>query len=48
MISSRGASIAYTLADLVTWIYHYAIDNYGDTQTHIFGSQIDVIQWHRK
>lgn len=46
MIASAMA--AYVLADLATGIYHWGIDNYGDAETPVFGSQIDAFQGHHK
>ncbi|CAM6096616.1 unnamed protein product [Calypogeia fissa] len=43
-----GTIAAYILADLGTGIYHWGIDNYGDAETPIFGSQIDAFQGHHK
>ena len=43
------ASLAgYILADLGSGVYHWAIDNYGDESTPIFGSQIEAFQGHHK
>ncbi|XP_057795341.1 fatty acid desaturase 4, chloroplastic-like [Salvia miltiorrhiza] len=44
--SMLAATVAYFTADLVTGIYHWAIDNYGSAQTPIFGSQIVGFQGH--
>ncbi|XP_011084391.1 fatty acid desaturase 4-like 1, chloroplastic [Sesamum indicum] len=41
---TMAALLGYLLADLISGIYHWAIDNYGSTETPIFGSQI---QWFR-
>ncbi|KAI3673798.1 hypothetical protein L6452_39928 [Arctium lappa] len=38
----------YLFADLVTGVYHWGIDNYGDASTPIFGSQIDAFQGHHE
>ncbi|KAJ7515662.1 hypothetical protein O6H91_22G022200 [Diphasiastrum complanatum] len=40
--------LAYWLADLGTGIYHWAMDNYGDASSVMFGSQIDAFQGHHK
>ncbi|KAM7498865.1 hypothetical protein LguiA_023279 [Lonicera macranthoides] len=40
--------VGYVLADLGSGVYHWAIDNYGDTSTPIFGSQIEAFQGHHK
>eukprot|EP00249_Psilotum_nudum_P003431 c16815_g1_i1 orf=363-1397(-) len=43
-----AAIVGYVLADLGTGIYHWGIDNYGDANTPIFGSQISAFQGHHK
>ncbi|XVF34026.1 hypothetical protein REPUB_Repub18cG0021600 [Reevesia pubescens] len=40
--------IGYILADLLSGVYHWGIDNYGDESTPIFGSQIEGFQGHHK
>ncbi|XVF03905.1 hypothetical protein REPUB_Repub05bG0033700 [Reevesia pubescens] len=40
--------VGYILADLLTGVYHWGIDNYGDASTPIFGSQIEGFQGHHK
>ncbi|XP_075672305.1 fatty acid desaturase 4, chloroplastic-like [Castanea sativa] len=40
--------VGYVLADLMTGVYHWGIDNYGSDSTPIFGSQIDAFQRHHK
>lgn len=40
--------LGYVLADLGTGVYHWAIDNYGDASTPVFGSQIEAFQGHHK
>lgn len=40
--------VGYILADLGSGVYHWAIDNYGDGSTPIFGSQIEAFQGHHK
>ncbi|XP_043690662.1 fatty acid desaturase 4, chloroplastic-like [Telopea speciosissima] len=40
--------LGYLLADLGSGIYHWAIDNYGDASTPLFGSQIEAFQGHHK
>lgn len=40
--------VGYLLADLGSGVYHWGIDNYGDSTTPIFGSQIDAFQGHHK
>ncbi|KAL4201169.1 hypothetical protein AMTRI_Chr02g214820 [Amborella trichopoda] len=43
-----AGTLGYFVADLATGIYHWAIDNYGDASTPVFGSQIDAFQGHHK
>ncbi|KAE8681025.1 Fatty acid desaturase 4 [Hibiscus syriacus] len=38
----------YILADLLSRVYHWGIDNYGDSSTPVFGSQIEGFQGHHK
>ncbi|XP_010276047.1 PREDICTED: fatty acid desaturase 4, chloroplastic-like [Nelumbo nucifera] len=40
--------IGYVLADLGSGVYHWAIDNYGDASSPVFGSQIEAFQGHHK
>lgn len=40
--------IGYVLADLLSGIYHWGIDNYGSAKTPVFGAQIDAFQGHHK
>ncbi|KAL6538386.1 hypothetical protein OROGR_012374 [Orobanche gracilis] len=40
--------LAYLLSDLVSGIYHWAVDNYGSAQTPIFGSQIESFRAHHQ
>ncbi|XP_058093787.1 fatty acid desaturase 4, chloroplastic-like [Magnolia sinica] len=40
--------LGYVLADFGTGVYHWAIDNYGDASTPVFGSQIEAFQGHHK
>lgn len=39
---------AYYTADLLSGIYHWAIDNYGSKETPVFGNQIDGFQRHHR
>ncbi|XP_021758582.1 fatty acid desaturase 4, chloroplastic-like [Chenopodium quinoa] len=38
----------YIFSDLITGVYHWSIDNYGDAKTPIFGSQIEGFQGHHE
>ncbi|XP_054799667.1 fatty acid desaturase 4, chloroplastic-like [Prosopis cineraria] len=40
--------VGYILADLGSGVYHWAIDNYGDESTPVFGPQIEAFQGHHK
>ncbi|XP_054808673.1 fatty acid desaturase 4, chloroplastic-like [Prosopis cineraria] len=40
--------VGYMLADLGSGVYHWAIDNYGDESTPVFGPQIDAFKRHHK
>ncbi|KAK9133453.1 hypothetical protein Scep_012981 [Stephania cephalantha] len=43
-----AAYIGYLLADLASGVYHWAIDNYGSSNTPIVGAQIHAFQGHHK
>lgn len=44
-----GATFAaYVLSDLGTAVYHWAVDNYGDGNTPVFGRQIAAFQGHHQ
>ncbi|KAL6553407.1 hypothetical protein OROGR_007249 [Orobanche gracilis] len=45
---TSAAQLAYLLADLVSGIYHWAVDNYGSAQTPIFGTQIEYFRAHHQ
>uniref|UniRef100_A0A7N0T207 Lipid desaturase domain-containing protein n=1 Tax=Kalanchoe fedtschenkoi TaxID=63787 RepID=A0A7N0T207_KALFE len=40
--------VGYVFADLGSGVYHWAIDNYGDATTPVFGSQIEAFQGHHR
>lgn len=40
--------VGYVLADLGSGVYHWGIDNYGDSTTPLFGPQIEAFQGHHK
>ncbi|KAL6841162.1 hypothetical protein ACP4OV_029131 [Aristida adscensionis] len=48
LAAAFAALAAYSLADLATGVYHWAIDNYGDPGTPIFGAQIAAFQGHHR
>lgn len=39
---------AFLTADLISGVYHWGVDNYGDGQTPVFGSQIAGFQMHHQ
>ncbi|GER56595.1 Kua-ubiquitin conjugating enzyme hybridlocalisation domain [Striga asiatica] len=41
-----AAAAGYAVADLVSGVYHWAVDNYGSARTPIFGSQIESFRAH--
>ncbi|KAK7825793.1 fatty acid desaturase 4 [Quercus suber] len=40
--------VGYILADLMSGVYHWVIDNYGNASTPTFGDQIDAFQGHHE
>ncbi|PON51528.1 B domain of TMEM189, localization domain containing protein [Parasponia andersonii] len=38
--------VGYMVADLWSGVYHWVIDNYGNTSTPLFGDQIEEFQGH--
>ncbi|XP_071694334.1 fatty acid desaturase 4, chloroplastic-like [Rutidosis leptorrhynchoides] len=40
--------VGYLFADLGSGVYHWAVDNYGDESTPLFGMQIDAFKRHHK
>ena len=40
--------LGWYVADLITGIYHYFIDNYGSPKTPFFGKQIEEFQIHHQ
>lgn len=43
-----AAGTGYLAADLLSGIYHWGIDNYGDARTPLFGDQIAGFQGHHQ
>lgn len=41
-----SAFLGFAMADLVTGIFHWGVDNYGDEATPVFGPVIDAFQGH--
>lgn len=46
--TAAAAASAFLTADLLSGIYHWAVDNYGDGATPVFGSQIAGFQAHHQ
>ncbi|KAG9454086.1 hypothetical protein H6P81_006990 [Aristolochia fimbriata] len=42
------AFLGYLAADLTSGLYHWAIDNYGNPDTSVYGSYINTFQAHHK
>ncbi|PIA32972.1 hypothetical protein AQUCO_04200010v1 [Aquilegia coerulea] len=42
------ALFGYLMADLVSGIFHWAVDNYGDASTPFFGYHIDAFVYHHQ
>ncbi|KIY96385.1 hypothetical protein MNEG_11576 [Monoraphidium neglectum] len=48
-LAAAGAVFAaYVLSDIGTGFYHWGVDNYGDSKTPFFGSQIAAFQGHHQ
>ncbi|CAM9854953.1 unnamed protein product, partial [Discosporangium mesarthrocarpum] len=43
-----AAGLGVVLADLVSGIFHWSVDNYGDINTPVFGSVIAAFQGHHE
>lgn len=43
-----AAASGYLVADLLSGVYHWGVDNYGDGSTPVFGSQIAGFQAHHQ
>lgn len=46
--SAAAVVSAFLTADLLSGVYHWGVDNYGDGQTSVFGSQIAGFQAHHQ
>lgn len=44
--TSVGVGAGLLLADLVSGVFHWSVDNYGNWQTPVFGSVIEAFQGH--
>ncbi|CAM9326467.1 unnamed protein product [Ectocarpus sp. 12 AP-2014] len=44
--TAAGAFVGYTIADLVSGVFHWSVDNYGDGSTPVFGAVIEAFQGH--
>ncbi|KAF4368706.1 hypothetical protein G4B88_000963 [Cannabis sativa] len=40
--------VGYVVVDLVSGLYHWAVDNYGSASTPIFGKQVKAFQLHHE
>ena len=40
--------VGYEFADIGSGVYHWAMDNYGDKDTPVFGTQIEAFQGHHE
>jgi len=49
-VVSAGASVAVSIlfADLFTGVFHWAVDNYGNKDTPVFGAVIEAFQVHHE
>ena len=45
---SAALYMAWSLSDVGSGVYHWGVDNYGDADTPLFGSQIAAFQGHHK
>ena len=41
-----GGFVGYLIADLVSGVFHWSVDNYGDGKTPVFGTVIEAFQGH--
>ncbi|GFR48763.1 hypothetical protein Agub_g10584 [Astrephomene gubernaculifera] len=48
VVFGAAVLLAYSLADLGTGVYHWAVDNYGDASTPLVGRQIAAFQGHHQ
>lgn len=44
--TAAGAFVGYLIADLVSGVFHWSVDNYGDGRTPVFGAVIEAFQGH--
>eukprot|EP00903_Cladosiphon_okamuranus_P020326 g18649.t1 len=44
--TAAGAFMGYMMADLVSGVFHWSVDNFGDRQTPVFGTVIEAFQGH--
>eukprot|EP00752_Nemacystus_decipiens_P002026 g1941.t1 len=44
--TAAGAFVGYLIADLVSGVFHWSVDNYGDGDTPVFGAVIEAFQGH--
>lgn len=46
LCTAAGAFVGYLIADLVSGVFHWSVDNYGDGRTPVFGAVIEAFQGH--
>lgn len=44
--TASAGVVGILLADLVSGVFHWSVDNYGDGSTPVFGSVIEAFQGH--
>lgn len=44
--TAAGVGAGVLLADLVSGVFHWSVDNYGNRDTPVFGSVIEAFQGH--
>lgn len=44
--TAAGALAGFVIADLVSGVFHWSVDNYGDSNTPVFGTVIEAFQGH--
>lgn len=44
--TAAAAFVGLLIADLVSGVFHWSVDNYGDRNTPVFGTVIEAFQGH--
>lgn len=44
--TAAAAFVGYLIADLVSGVFHWSVDNYGNKDTPVFGTVIEAFQGH--